>query len=250
LNKKVCLIGDSLTNNGTITQTLLDIAGTDVMGVTLIGTRGSGSNKHEGRGGWTVAAYTSNYSDATGANPFWKSGAVNFAQYLTDNSLATPDWVFIQLGTNDVFAQSSDASCSVTSDTILNNLDTLINSIKAADAAVKVGLMIPPPPAASQDAFGANYSSGQVRWRFKRNILIFARQMIAKYAGQEASRVYLVPSNTAVDTVNNFTRAAAAPVNSRNSSVTIARQSDSVHPASTGYQQIGDALWAFLKYYA
>ncbi len=110
--------------------------------------------------------------------------------------------------------------------------------------------MLPSPPSASQETFEANYFAGQTRWRDKRNILIWARQMIAKYAGQEASRVYLIPSNTALDTVNNYARSAASPVNSRNAAVTIARQNNGVHPDTSGYPQIADAVWAFIKYYA
>jgi lysophospholipase L1-like esterase len=246
-NKKVMLIGDSLTNAGVITQTLLDIAASDVMGVTLYGTRGSGSNKHEGRGGWSVSSYTSATHVDNNPNPFWNGSAVNFSWYLTQNSYPALDWVFVQLGTNDVYSQTSDSGALSTTTTQLTLLDTLINSIKASDANTKVGLLIPPPPSSDQDSFGANYTTGQTRWRFKRNILIWAREMVAKYTGQEASRIYLVPTNTALDTVNNMARDAAAPINSRNSGVTVARQSNGVHPASSGYQQIGDALWAFLK---
>lgn len=250
LNKKLIVIGDSLVNAGVITQTLLDVAATDVMGVTLLGTRGTGSNKHEGRGGWTIAAYTSNYSDGTyGSNPFWIGGVVNFPQYLTNNSLATPDWVAIHLGINDVFAQTTDAGAISTANTAFDALDTLIASIKNAGAGVKVALMLPTPPASSQDAFGASYGTGQTRWRFKRNLLLWTQTLIARYAGQEASRIYIAPTNTALDTTNNVSYAAAAPVNSR-SSVQVARQNNGVHPADSGYQQIGDALWAFLKYYA
>lgn len=79
--------------------------------------------------------------------------------------------------------------------------------------------------------------------------MIWARQLCAKYNGQEASRIYVVPSNTALDTVNNMNRAAAAPINSR-TAITSQRQSNGVHPATEGYRQIGDALWAFLKFYA
>ena len=249
-NKKVMVIGDSLVGAGIITQTLVDVAATDSMGITLLGTRGAGSNKHEGRGGWTIATYTSNYSDGTvGANPFWISGAVNFPQYLTDNSIATPDWVAIHLGINDVFGQTTDSGAVSAATTAFNALDTLITSIKAAGAGVKVALMLPTPPASSQDAFGANYGTGQTRWRFKRNLLLWTQALIARYAGQESNRIYIAPTNTAIDTTNNVNYTAAAPVNSR-SSVQIARQGNGVHPAASGYQQIGDALWAFLKYYA
>ena len=325
LTKKVLVVGDSLISNGTITQTLLDLAANDAMKVELLGTLGSGLNKHEGRGGWTVNSYTSagtvNYrltvsgvvetpainaaeyshngavyrvqdvaltggagtitcsvvsggpslasgtliktnaaaGDATitfsasqtlSGNPFWFGGAVNFAQYLSANAIATPNWVITGLGSNDMFSATTDASAASLADAALIKMDTLIASIKAADASVKVGLMIPIPPSADQDSFGANYFTKEVGWRYKRNILIWARQLISKYAGQEANRIYLIPSNTALDTVNNMSRAAATPVNSRCPTVTVLRQNNALHPGTTGYQQKADAIRAFLKYYA
>lgn len=241
--KKVMVIGDSLVGAGTITQTLLDNA--DGMGVTLLGTLGTGLNKHEGRGGWSITTYTTNYA----GNPFWIGGQVDFPGYLAANTVDTPDWVLIHLGINDCFGQTSDAACSALADSLFTSLDTLIASIKAAGAGVKVGLLIPSPPSFDQDSFGANYTTAQNRWRFKRNILIWARQLIAKYAGQEANRIYIVPSNVNLDTVNNMSRAAAAPINSR-TTLTSQRQNNGVHPATEGYRQIGDAVWAFLKFYA
>lgn len=241
VNRTCLFIGDSLIAAGTITQTLLDNA--DDFGVTLIGTQGSGDNLQEGHSGWKTEDFL------TAGSPFYIGGAVDFPQYLSDNSLATPDWVFIHLGINDVFAKTSDAVAVTQADTSFDMLDTLIDSIQSAGAGVKVALMIPSPPSADQDAFGDDYGSVQTRWRFKRNILIWARELIERYAGQEASGIYIVPSNTALDTVNNMSRAASAPVNSR-SSVTSQRQNNGVHPATEGYQQIGDAVWAFLKFYA
>ncbi|MCM2318051.1 MAG: SGNH/GDSL hydrolase family protein [Pseudomonas sp.] len=320
---KTCLfIGDSLIAAGTITQTLLDIAEPDAMDVSLIGTGGTAPNRFEGRGGWSVADYTTagrtyyefavsgvavepainsstytnngntytvqevslvggagiitcsvsplngaptasgtltktfgsgdatiSFSSATAVsgNPFWIGGQLNFAQYLANNGYSAPDWVMIHLGINDVFAYTSDAAVSAAADTAFSQLDGLIASIKAAGASTKVGLMLPTPPASSQDAFGSKYGSGQNRWRDKRNILIWVRQLIAKYVGQEASRIYIVPSNVALDTVHGYPTDAAAPVNSRTPGVTVSRQNNAVHPAENGYQQIGDAVWAFLK---
>lgn len=321
--KKVLMIGDSLTQDGTITQTLLDIAATDVMGITLLGTRGSGSNnKHEGRGGWTISDYATvgrtfysftvsgitttpqinsteytnngstfrvqetsvtagsgtiicervsgtNAPTATGTltksnagigdssisfsasstvsgNPFWISGGLNFAQYLANNAIATPDVVLIMLGTNDIFGQTTDAGAISTSETSLTNLDALINSIKAADANTKVALIAPPCPSFSQDAFATSYGVGQTRWRFKRNALLFAKQLYSRYTGIESSRVYICAASTNLDTVNNMQTASLAPINSR-SSVTATRQNNGVHPASSGYRQVADGIWAFLK---
>jgi lysophospholipase L1-like esterase len=320
--KKVLMIGDSLTQDGIITQTLLDIAATDVMGITLLGTRGSGSNKHEGRGGWKVSDYSTvgrtfysftvsgitttpqinsteytnngstfkvqetsitagagtiicervsgtnaptasgiltksnagvgdssisfSASSTVSGNPFWIGGALNFAQYLANNAIATPDFVVIMLGTNDVFGQTTDASAISTSQTSLTNLDALIDSIKAADANTKVALIAPPCPSFSQDAFATSYGVDQTRWRFKRNALLFAKQLYSRYTGIESSRVYICAASTNLDTVNNMQTASSAPINSR-SSVNVTRQNNGVHPASSGYRQIADGIWAFLK---
>lgn len=289
-NVKVCVIGDSLVQAGDITQALLDNASSDAMALTLIGTRGSGANKREGRGGWKIndyvtagptyrrfdvsgvtvapeinaATYTAggatfmvqevNLSGGSGTivcsvvsgsapaasgtltksnaaagdatiaysatttepgNPFWKSGAVNFGQYLSDNSLSAPDWVFIQLGTNDVAGSTTDAAVTATAGTELTKLDTLIASIKAANANTRVAMMMIPPPAADQDAFGIAYSTGQTRDRAKRNYTLWNKAVVAKYAGQEANRVYIAPTGLAVDTVNGVTRSDLQPANSR-----------------------------------
>lgn len=58
ITKKVQGIGDSRIASGGITQGILNNASTDVMGITLIGTRGTAPNLHEGRGGWTINDYT------------------------------------------------------------------------------------------------------------------------------------------------------------------------------------------------
>jgi lysophospholipase L1-like esterase len=163
-------------------------------------------------------------------NPFWIGGALNFPQYLTDRAIPVPDWVFVMLGINDEFAK----------------LDTLIASIKAAGAAIKIGLMTPTPPSFEQDAFATSYNVGQTRLRAKRNILLWNKFLIARYAGQTANRIYVVPTHVNLDTVNNMSRAAPAPVNSR-STVQVARQNNGVHPATEGYYQIADTVWAFLK---
>lgn len=323
--KKVLIIGDSLINAGVIGQTLLDLAAADVMGVSLLGTRGTGANKHEGRGGWSIQDYStvgrtyysfavsgvvtppainsttytnngntytvqevnltggngtivcsvlplnaaptasgvltkaSGVGDSTisfssfvavSGNPFWVGGALNFAQYLTNTGQPVPDWVLVSLGINDAFSYTSDSAVSLAADTGFAALDGLIANIKAVDSNTRVGIVIPTPPSNSQDAFGSAYGTGQTQWRDKRNILIWARQMIAKYSGQEANRVFLVPSNVALDTVNNYPRSASSPVNSRNPGVMVARQNNGVHPDTSGYQQIADAMWAFLKFYA
>jgi lysophospholipase L1-like esterase len=251
-NKKVIVIGDSLIGGGVVTQTLVENAAADAMGITLYGTQGTGSNLHEGRGGWAVYDYTGagrTLEVPPKPNPFWDGSAVNFANYLTVNSIPAPDWVFISLGINDCADQVTDASAISNANTRLAVLATLINSIKAADPNTKVGLMLATPPSAYQDSFGANYgASTLLRWRFKRSILLWVQRVLAIYANQQSSRIYIVPVNVNLDTVYNMLKVTTV-ANARNTT-SVERQSNGVHPATSGYQQMADAVWAFMKYHA
>lgn len=239
-NKKVLMVGDSLADD--ITAEMLNVASGDVMGLTLLGTQGSGLNKHESRGGWTIANF---YQDP----PFRLAGALNFAQYLTANSLDVPDWVLVNLGTNDVFGPTSDSAVALNMATSVNKwLSPLVANFQSAGPAVKVAIIMPPPPSASQDAFGESYASGQSTWRFRRNIWMFCYDLLATFAGQEGARTYLIPGYLSLDTENNMQVGGSAPVNAR-SAINVARQNNGVHPHSSGYKQIADQVWAFLKYH-
>ncbi len=320
--KKVMAIGDSYINAAVITQRLLDISVNNTFKTTLLGTRGDGLNKHEGRGGWTVANYTTsgatyykftvndiinkplfasrtytynsseyllegmNVSGSTGtvtmrlmsgtapslgavggvltrlysgtadntlsfsaitavnANPFWYDDAVNFGQYLTSNSLSAPDFVMINLGVNDCFGMESDNAVEVLTVTAFAQLDTLITSIKSANPAVKIGLMTA-PTYADQDAFGNDYGSNYTSWRTSRNIVIWAKKLYERYTASEANNIYIVASGLSVDTVNNMPTTTQA-INSHNPTL-VTRQSNSVHPDVSGYKQIGDSIFAWIK---
>lgn len=319
--KQVLTIGDSLLASGAITQQLLDMSVSDAMKVNLIGTRGTGLNKHEGRGGWTINDYTtagrtyyqftvSNVSELpainattysfggsvfmvqevyissgsgtincnlvsggaptagssgvltktnastgdasiafsnvqpTAGNPFWDGSALNFSNYLSSNSLATPDVVFVQLGVNDTFGLTSDQAVIDFCATAFPKLDTLINSIKAVNSSIKV-VVCAPPVYASQDAFGENYACGQTAWRAKRNIVTYNKALYTRYKNQEVSRTYVVGSGVAVDTLNNYP-ATYRPVNAFNTD-TVYMQTNAVHPATSGYKQIGVSWFATAK---
>ena len=320
LNIKCSFIGDSIMQSGWITGALLDIAENDDMKITLIGLRGSGSNRHEGRGGFSIALYTSagatyykftvsgvttapriagttytyggaefkvqevELSEGSGsitcqllsgsapsgsgtltksnqfegdasiafsavedvpANPFWFNGEVNYAAYLSAHSFSTPDFVFIQLGTNDVFRQTTDDGVRTFCTTAFENYDTLIDSIQAAGVKY-VGLMLTPPGAATQDAFGAGYGATVNRDRVHRNYAVWNEEMVKKYGASENDGIFIVPSNIGLDAYHNYPFADEAPANSR-TSMTVLRQNNGVHPAQSGAGQIADTVWAFLK---
>lgn len=245
-NRTCLFIGDSTTaptgGAGMYLAALNTLFSTDAMDITQIGTQTGYGTNSEGYPGWAISTFLGSGS------PFYFAGAFNFSTYMSTHGYAAVDYVFIHLGINDVMALTSDAAVTAAAVSMVANIETMITSIHAFNAAVKIGLMVTIPPSAEQDAFGANYASGMSRWRYKRNILLWAKALIDAFTGRTVTdKIHLVPVNCNIDTINNMSRAAATPVNSRNTTITVARQSNGVHPADTGYAQMADTLFAFLK---
>jgi lysophospholipase L1-like esterase len=238
---KTCIfMGDSLTAAGTYTGELITLCGVgDVMNLTLQGVQGSGGNLHEGVSGWTVADHYGSSSN------FYFSGAFNFTSYMTARGYTLCDWFFIFLGINDIFSYSTDTGVDAVCVANKTKLDAMITSIKAWNSTVKVCLMLPCTGSNSQDAFGKSYNSNQNQMQFKRNIHRYTKYLIDNYKDKTADRIYLLASNANLDTKNNMAVETVA-LNSRNSTTTV-RQANGVHPADTGYYQIADTVYYFLK---
>lgn len=190
------------------------------------------------------SSITSSAVTAVAANPFWQDGAVNFAKYLTKYNLSAPDVVAINLGVNDSFIFTDDASVVSKALEHFALLDTLIAKIKVSNAATKFGL-IAAPSYANQDAFGKDYGCAYTAWRASRNIKLWNRELYKYYKDKEAQGIYIVAGGLNVDTLNNFPT-VSEPINSHNTTL-ISRQSNSVHPDSSGYKQMGDAVFCWIK---
>lgn len=240
-NRNVMLIGDSYIGSGQISQRMLDISATDTLKLSMIGTQGTGVNKHEGRGGWTISNYTSNFS----GNPFWINGAINFGQYITNNALATPDVVIIHLGVNDSYGAATDSIVVATATAACAKLDLLIASILAKNPLTKIGIAAP-NTYANQDAFGIDGGNGVTAWRAKRNIVLWNNEVYKYYKDKETQKIYVIGTGVNVDTKANFPTITQA-TNSHNSAV-ITVQSNAVHPNDGGYKQIGDVIFSFIQY--
>jgi len=248
VNRKCIFIGDSTTSAGRYTQELLNLFGvSDPMDITLLGTVGTSPNLHEGRGGWKAYDYVTQASISGVTNVFWNPGTTSFdfSYYMAQQVYSDVDYVGIHLGINDIFGYTDDVSLNAEIINILNRFDTMINSIKTYNTNVKIGILVTISPSKNQDAFGKNYNSDQTQWRYKRNNFLFMQALINKYIGQEASNIYLVPINVNLDTEHNM-QTETVVANSRNSS-TVVRQSNGVHPADSGYYQMADEVYYWLK---
>lgn len=257
----VLCIGDSLTHASVYTQRLLDLsAQPGNPQLTLIGTHWTGDpgpNRHEGYGGWTARRFATHFTETARTGSYRERGSpflykdetgktsLDFARYCREvNEGKFPDVATIFLGPNDIF-HYNDQTIESGIDDMLLNMDLLIETLRKDNDVTKIGLMLAVPPASTQDAFGANYGSGNTRWQYKRNQHRLLERMIEKYSNREAEKLFLVPTYINLDCLNNYP-AASVPPNS-SSVVTITRLNNGVHPAKSGYQQIGDTLFAWLK---
>lgn len=231
-NRNALIIGDSTINNQYMLNSLVDKIETDNLELTLYGTRGSGSVRHEGRGGWTASDYRSDkeYSNPVSPNPFYNSAVqdFDFNFYMENQSYPTLDYVGICLGINDTFHFNSDETVLNEIPNILGNLDHMINSIKTYNPDIKVGVFVTIPPNTSQDAFAEAYGNGQTQWRYKRNNAIWIDELVKHYDKRKTEGIYLVPDNNNIDTKTGFR--------------------DGVHPnAEIGDKQRGETLYYWLK---
>jgi len=255
--RRVCCIGDSTTAGGIWTGRMLEQATANANGVqlTMVGTKGTAPNLHEGRGGWRVSTYYQPTGSNVAENPFVQNDGDKFdaAYYLSSTGQAAPDIVIWHLGINDVFGQASDAGVNAIMDSYLSQLDQMIGTVAASDvgswkesnANVVTLVAVPISPTGHQDAFGYNYTTGQYRDRYKRNITVAAHRIVEHYKNSEGDGIYLLPWNVVLDPERSWTTSSWTSQYFPSDPIT--RQNNGVHPSSVGYDQMGDAAWAALN---
>lgn len=259
----VLMIGDSLTHASAYPAHVL-ARSREPNGpkLTLVGSHqpmGQPAEvRHEGYGGWTAQRFATHFlplaregEPRLRGSPFLYAepdGAkkLDFARYVRDVCGGrAPDYVTFFLGPNDVFSQKDD-TIDATVDAMLGHLDALFAAVEAGAPQARIGLLLPVPPAATQDAFGSNYGSGQTRWQYKRNQHRTLERMLEKYGAASERRVTLVPTHVNLDCVRNYPT-ESVPANAQaDPNTKIVRLSNGVHPAASGYRQTGDTLYAWL----
>jgi len=244
--RTILMIGDSLTQYSIYPRHLLDLCKGDTNPtITLIGSHVPDSNcpfnRHEGYGGWTAKAFATRYTGIARIGDYRKRGSpflyqdvneepkFNFGRYCVEfNNGKKPDFVTILLGANDIF-YANDGSIDRIIDEMLAHYDKLIKMLHGFHSDTKIGVLLPLPPAASQDAFGVNYGCGQSRWQYKRNQHHLVKRLIDHYGNREIENVFIVGTNVAIDCVHGY------PPN------------NALHPSEYGYYQIGDVIYSWIK---
>jgi lysophospholipase L1-like esterase len=201
--------------------------------------------------GDTTITYAS--STATPGNPFYfaTTGKFDLGYYLTSTSqsLTDNDWIFFQLGVNDMFSSTDLVDSNSRVATMLTQLNEIIANIHAYNANIRIGLVVTTPNA-NQDAFGESYTVGQLSEMYRKTGLVtWQKKMIEAFDNTATinSKTYLISAHLNLDIDNNFPTITRA-VNSRNTT-TETIQSNGVHPASSGYAQIADMYAGIIKYF-
>lgn len=255
-------VGDSLTHVAVYTQHLLDLCqGADNPRLTLIGShRGDGAsaaNLHEGYGGRTTEWFATCYTSTARQGPWTQRGSpflyldadkkpkLDFGQYCRDlNKGEAPDIVTFFLGINDT-VPCTDANIDAQIDRTLKYFEILIAMVHAVKKNTKIGVVLIPPPAATQDAFGANCACVYTRWQTKRNQHRLVERLIEHFGDRDKDQIFLLPVYVNLDCRHNYP-VNNASWNSRTTAQGI-RQVNALHPAPEGYRQIGDSFYCWIK---
>ena len=252
-NITLLMVGDSLTAADIFSGRVKSLFDKEKEGVKLT-MIGSCTNKNlpgvanEGYGGWTWASFL-----ALGAQSKFlqkKNGVYEFdlKAYLEKyNNGKEPDFITFQLGVNDVFGVT-DALRKYKIAEVLENADTLLAKFRKEAPNAIIGVGFTTPSASSQDSFGIHYKNGQTVWGYMKNQFHLNQAMAVHFAEKmkKDKKLFLIPMQVNLDRDHNFPTMEEA-INHGNSKKII-RQSNGVHPAHTGYYQMGDTLYAWLKY--
>lgn len=248
----VLVIGDSTTANGICVSKLIENFESDATKLTMLGTRGTSPALHEGRSGWTFNQFVNVSNDANVTsltNAFYnpETDTFDMAYYMSESGIKAPDVVIINLGINDCFSFVEDETLREGIAKINGYCDTMITSIRAACPDTKICVALTIPPNYSQDAFGKGYKCNQTQWRYKRNNVLWVNNLIGLYDGREEENIYVVPIHTNLDTIYNMGMEEIQHNKRNENTYKSPIANGGVHPVESGYWQIADIYWFFLK---
>lgn len=226
--KTVLFLGDSLINENTYTQSVLELFAQDPMQIKLIGTRGTEENPHEGRGGWSAYDYCNETEKYGFTNPFFNEGKFDFAYYMHTNGYEKVDYVVVSLGVNDLNLVGHNEH-----DEIIGYFNTIFDSIRQYDSNIKIILNTPTMLFVTEKTEGA-----------KNTRLEFTKTLQSVYENKEAEGIYLSAISLSIDPAMHFKWVESID-KSQPMSV-----SDTTHPNLYGYQNMAKTTYAFLKYLA
>tara|TARA_R110002153_G_scaffold213063_1_gene365601 strand:- start:72 stop:2213 length:2142 start_codon:yes stop_codon:yes gene_type:complete len=259
-NKQLLFIGDSTTDSyltdylpgtgRTKYEMLHEISDLFIAdgGVTplFLGSRGDSPYKHQAHSGYSSDLFISN--NPLYPNPFWDApnSRNDFQKYMLDNSnfggSNTIDYVFIQLGINDLKNGGNTS-------TVISRFTTLINTILDSTygyPSAKIIISATPYAGINRSGWGLDFNASSSYVEFVENMDNLARKVVTTFHNNASfPSVYVSPNLLFTDRTFGFPR-ALQNVSAR-STEQIYRYTDSVHPSESGYKQCADAYYSVFR---
>ncbi len=243
---KVLVIGDSKVDGGFLTFHLYHNFDDDDMSITLLGTKYDWAtwNRNEGWGGKTAKWFC---TDA--GSPLSKYGACDFSNYLTVNAIDTPDFVFINLGTNDCASMSGDSDTFLTE--FVTYIEEMITSIHSVDSNINVVVGMTEGCSTVQDTNNASFLS----WDLNQKISRLHKATIAAFDNRQNENIYVCPMYMGMDLTQDYNM-TEVPLSKRDGDMnsgagdgkTRMQITDPIHQSEVGYWKNADYMYAILKY--
>ena len=245
---RLLIVGDSLTSTPYPNEIarLLSLPGNPSW--TMLGTHRLPGAKpgviHEGYGGWTWASFATRYEPKPDpvkykfSSPFvfptdGGKPRLDMVRYFEKSCQGQrPDLATFLLGINDCFGANPEDPSAIDAriDTMFAQAEILVAAFRKAAPEAELGICLTTPPNSRESGFEANYHGRYHRWGWKRIQHRLVERQLKQFGNREAQRIFIVPTELNLDPVDGY------PVN------------NGVHPNALGYQQIGDSIFAWIKF--
>lgn len=240
---KVLIIGDSKVDNGWPSYHFLHNFDDDNMSCKLLGSKydWSTDNRNEGWGGKTAQWFCTNAS-----SPLSNNGVCDFAHYLSTYSIDTPDYVFINLGTNDVNLSASGYDTN-----FVTYITQMINSIHSVSSNINVIVGLCEGVATVKDTNNAIF----INWDMNEKISKLHKATITAFDNRQNEHIYVCPMYMGMDLRNDYNM-TEVPLSARDGDAnggtgngkTRMQITDHVHQNEVGYWKNADYMYAIVKY--
>ena len=227
LTKKIIFIGDSLTDNNKYEPELINMFADDVMDIELLGSRGSSPALHEGRSGWTTKHYCTEESYNNRTNAFFNTATskFDFSYYMNNQGYTDVDYVFINMGTNDLANSNSET---------LGYFKEMVQSIKNYNNNISVFIGLCPPLSSQHDNVG-----------FKNKRIQLMQLLLAEFDNRESEKIFINPLVLNFDAKNGF---PTQNITGTRHNEELKVVTDNTHPLNSEYFKMADTIYCVLKY--
>lgn len=236
-NKKVLFIGDSMTENLCYIKALKTISNAGDYKLIFLGTQFNTSYPdlhHEGRGGWAAYNYCNNDVFNNKTNAFWDGSKFNFSWYMQNSGIDVPDYIFINLGTNDMIRGiPSGATDEEMEEIITSSYQTMIDSIREYSNTIPIVLWLPP----TRSLVGRN-----------NHIIIDKclranKWLISKFDTKRNNRIYLMPTYLFVNPYTDYPTFTTTI-----DGVEYVDSTEVIHPSDAGGEKIAKGIIRQMMY--